>query len=111
MEGRILSSSVRRDLLCLEHCTPVTSQSFNPLVSSVKTPLQFRAWKRALVQHPDWEFVAFEGLLKGFGLAITGHLGLVSQLIVTCDQPRRTLRWLDYLEEMAAGRVVDPLEM
>ena len=41
VEGRILSSSVTRDLLCLEQCTPLSSQSVNPLLSSVKTLLHF----------------------------------------------------------------------
>ena len=41
VEGRIFSISVTRDLLCLERCTLVTTQSVNSLVSSVKTPLHF----------------------------------------------------------------------
>ena len=74
VEGRILSSSVTRDLLCLERCTPVTSQSVNPLVTSVKTPLHFRAWERALAQHPDGEFAGYvlRGIAEGFWIGYSG---------------------------------------
>ena len=51
--------SVTRGLLCLERCTLVTFQSVSLLVSSVKTPLHFRAWQRALAQHPDGEFTGY----------------------------------------------------
>ena len=115
VEGRILSSSVTRDLLCLEQCTPLTSQLVNPLLSSVKTPLRFRAWERTLAQHPDGEFAGYvlRGIAEGFRIGY-------SRASWPCESARRNMQSAKensevvrgYLEEeMAAGRVVGPLEM
>ena len=116
VEGRIyLSSSVTRDLPCLEQCTLVTFQLVSPLVSSVKTPLHFQAWERALAQHPDGEFAGYvlRGIAEGFRIGY-------SRVSWPCESARRNMQSAKenpevvkgYLkEEMAAGRVVGPLEM
>ena len=87
VEGRILSSLVTRDLLCLERYTPVTSQLVIPLVSSVKTPLHFRAWERALAQHPDGEFAGY--ILRGIG---EGFLIGYSRASWPCESARRNMQ-------------------
>ena len=115
VEGRILSSSVTRDLLCLEQCTPLSAQSVNPLLSSVKTPLRFRAWDRALAEHLDGEFAGYvlRGIAEGFRIGY-------SRTSWPCESARHNMQSAKeypevvrgYLEEeMAAGRVVSPLEM
>ena len=115
VEGRILPTSVIRDLLCLEQCTPVTSQLVNPLVSSVKTLLHFRAWERALAQRPDGEIAGYvlRGIAEGFRIGY-------SRASWPCESAHRNMQSArenpevvkGYLEEkMAAGKVVGSLEM
>ena len=56
------------DLLQLEQCAPMVARPFAPQLAVIKTPLKVRAWERALVQHPDGEFVRFvlRGIVGGF---------------------------------------------
>ena len=98
VEGRILSSSVTRDLLCLERCTPLSSQSVNPLLSSVKTPLHFRAWERALAQHPDGEFAGYvlRGIAEGFRIGY-------SRASWPCESARRNMQSAKENSEVVRG--------
>ena len=56
------------ELLQLEQCAPMVARPVAPQLAVIKTPFRVRAWERALVQHPDGEFVKFvlRGIAGGF---------------------------------------------
>ena len=103
------------ELLQLEQCAPMVARPVAPQLAVVKTPLRVRAWERALVQHPDGEFVKFvlRGIAGGF------RIGFNYQRF-SCKPARSNMKSAaenadvvkEYLfTEQSAGRVIGPLAL
>ena len=112
--GRHNEVAYTQDLLDLEMCIPAQRQEVNRCLTSIRTPLQIGQWERALVNHPDQEFVSFllRGMRGGFRIGYNrrGH---------SCKPVSRNMQSArlnpqvveEYLaKEASEGRVIGPLD-